>query len=270
MANKLNAHDQQLADMAEKMGVSVEEFTRIVYGAVAESENATVIQQSQIQANKTVQGFTPEVKLVVKEATKADEEADLLRDHEPLLLATGNHLLAHGDRSITEVIIRNRYDALGNMSIWLHKAGEMPKQQFSPPTQPRKPVYWHNGSSWGELKDFLKQWGIIVNEGSTDSTYLRRELENKKPGACRIPDDAMIEHPTIPNSEVGVGVPLVEYYEWWKARTKDTENTLLLKPDGSRLPHEEWQELPDAPLAEGDEEPSEDALDAIDAGEEPE
>ena len=269
MANKLNAHDQQLADMAEKMGVTVEEFMRTVYGAVAGSEDATVTQQNQIQANKTVQGFTPEVRLVVKEATKADAEAEEFAEHEPMLNAVGNHLLAHGDRSLTEVIIRNRYDALGNMSIWLHKVGEMPKQQFSPPTQPRKPVYWHNGSSWGELKDFLKQWGIVVNPGSTDSTYLRRELENKKPGACRIPDDAMIEHPSIPNSEVGVGVPLVEYYEWWKARTKDIENTLLLKPDGSKLPHEEWQEMPDAPLAEGEEEPSEDELDSIES-EEPE
>ena len=270
MANKLNAHDQKLADMAEKLGVSVAEFTRTVYGAVAESEDAEIVQQSQIQATRVVQGLTPEAKLVVKEANKADVEAEQFADHEPMLDAVGKHLLAHGDRSIAEVIIRNRYDALGNMSIWLHKVGEMPKQQFSPPTQPRKPVYWHNGTSWGELKDFLLQWGIVVKSGSSDSTYLRRELESKKPGACRIPDDAMIEHPTIPNSEVGVGVPLVEYYEWWKARTKDIENTLLLKPDGSILPHEEWQELPDAPLAEGDEEPSEDALDAIDAGEEPE
>ena len=263
MANKLNAHDQKLADMAEALGVSVEEFTRTVYGAVAESENATIVQQSQIQSTRVVQGLTPEAKLVVKEANKADVEAEQFADHEPMLDAVGKHLLAHGDRSIAEVIIRNRYDALGNMSIWLHKAGDMPKQQFSPPTQPRKPVYWHNGTSWGELKDFLLQWGIVVKSGSSDSTYLRRELESKKPGACRIPDDAMIEHPTIPNSEVGVGVPLVEYYEWWKNRQKDTENTLLLKPDGSALPHEEWQELPDAELGD-DEEPSDDELDEID------
>ena len=269
MANKLNAHDQKLADMAAALGVSVAEFTRTVYGAVAESEDAEIVQQSQIQATRVVQGLTPEAKLVVKKANEADMEAEQFADHEPMLDAVGKHLLAHGDRSLTEVIIRNRYDTLGNMSIWLHKVGEMPKQQFSPPTQPRKPVYWHNGSSWGELKDFLKQWGIVVNPGSTDSTYLRRELENKKPGACRIPDDAMIEHPSIPNSEVGVGVPLVEYYEWWKARTKDIENTLLLKPDGSKLPHEEWQEMPDAPLAEGEEEPSEDELDSIES-EEPE
>ena len=50
MANKLNAHDQMLADMAEKMGVTVEEFTRTVYGAVAGSEDAEIVQQGQIQA----------------------------------------------------------------------------------------------------------------------------------------------------------------------------------------------------------------------------
>ena len=65
MANKLNAHDQKLADMAEKLGVSVAEFTRTVYGAVAESEDAEIVQQSQIQATRVVQGLTPEAKLVV-------------------------------------------------------------------------------------------------------------------------------------------------------------------------------------------------------------
>ena len=270
MANKPNASDQFLIDQAANAGLSVEEFTKLVFGAVNESADTSVRQVGQVASNQIVQSMTAEDKVVVKQVSLAEQEAEQFADHEPLLDAAGKHLLSHGDRSITEVIIRNRYDEHGNMSIWLHKVGETPKQQFSPPTQPRKPVYWHNGNSWGELKDFLKQWGIIVNPGSTDSTYLRSELENKKPGACRIPDDAMIEHPSIPDSEVGIGVPLVEYYEWWKSRTNSIENTLLLKPDGSILPHEEWQELPDAPLAESAEEPSTDELDAIDAGNEPE
>jgi len=263
MANKPNTADQKLIDAAAHAGMSVEEFTAMVFGAVKDSEDVSVRQVAQVASNQIVQSMTAEDKLVVKEASQAQVEADNYAAYAPMLNSVGNVLLAKGDRSITEVIIRNRYDALGNMSIWVHKAGPTPKAQFSPPTQPRKPVYWHNGNSWGELKDFLAQWGIIVNDGSTPSTYLRRELQNKRPGACRIPDDARIEHPSIPNSAVGVGVSLIEYYEWWHNRTKATENTLLLKPDGSELPHDEWQELPDAELGD-DEEPSDDELNEID------
>ena len=263
MANKPNTADQKLIEAAAHAGMSVEEFTAMVYGAVMESEDPSVRQVAQVASNRIVQGMTAEDKLVVKEATEAQTEAENFAEYEPMLDSVGKMLLAKGDRGIGEVIIRNRYDAKGNMSIWLHKAGPMPKAQLSPPTQPRKPVYWHNGNSWGELKDFLKQWGIIVGAGSTAATYLRRELQNKKPGACRIPDDARIEHPSIPNSQVGVGVSLIEYYEWWLNRTKAIENTLLLKPDGSALPHEEWQEMPDAELGD-DEEPSDDELDEID------
>ena len=66
MANKPNTADQKLIAAAAHAGMSVEEFTAMVFGAVNESEDATVRQVAQVASNRIVQSMTAEDKLVVR------------------------------------------------------------------------------------------------------------------------------------------------------------------------------------------------------------
>ena len=54
MANKPNTADQKLIEAAAHAGMSVEEFTAMVYGAVMESEDPSVRQVAQVASNRIV------------------------------------------------------------------------------------------------------------------------------------------------------------------------------------------------------------------------
>ncbi len=81
MANKPSVKEQFLLDAAAAAGLSVEEYTTLVFGAVAESTDTAVRQAGQVASNQIVQSMTAEDKVVVKQVSLAEQEAEQFADH---------------------------------------------------------------------------------------------------------------------------------------------------------------------------------------------